>query len=540
MSLEAFIHHLHFDTEQVRPSDLEVDWEDAPLPYKLYRGLPVISLPAEIPMALRDHQVRSEQQELSLSQWGAMLWYTFGITQVSQTVLPVSTELEESYPIQSNRRFLPSGGALYPSELYLYLKQPGIAHGIYHYDVAHHRLILLRKGNFDQYLSSVLGADCLDPDFFGTVIVTTYFWKNFYKYHHFSYRLQGLDAGVLLGQLLAATNDLGISVNIHYQFLDRAMNHLLGISDQEESTYAVVSLLGPAKALHDSLVVSRPERRSDVTATYLTTLVEAITPPHYVRSKRIKDFALLQKMNEAAMLESTCSFVRSESDTTKEQRGPFTSRSAETRIALPANEPSDAEFTDYCRQRFSPEMDFLRRKVSLRHVSQLLLEGIGAFSYRHDLGAGQDDLTGRLALYVCLNHVDGLPDGAYRYDPREHELCAIHFGDHRPHLQAGMTLDNVNLHQVPLCFHVVGDRDHLARKWGHRGYRIQQMETGIVVHRLLMAAFRCGMGGHPLLGYDVRHCDELYQLEQEGKTCLIQVPVGHFRPRTRLQGGLHG
>lgn len=540
MSLEAFIHHLHFDTEKVRPSDLEVDWEDAPLPYKLYRGLPVISLPAEIPMTLRDHKVRSDDQEPSISQWGAVLWYTFGITQVSQTVLPVSTETEESYPIQSNRRFLPSGGALYPSELYLYLKSSSIAHGIYHYDVAHHRLVLLREGNFDQYLSSALGVDCHDPGFWGAVFVTTYFWKNFYKYHHFSYRLQGLDAGVLLGQLLAATNELGISANLHYQFLDRAINHLLGISDQEESTYAVVSLLRPTEAIRDSLEVLLPKPQSDVTATYVTTLVEEISPPHYVRSKRIKDFALLLKMNEAAMLESTRSFLHSESSTgTEEQRRPFTTGS-ETRIALPAIDPSDADFADYCRQRFSPEMDFVRRKVSLDQVSRVLLDAIGAFSDRHDLGAKQVDLTGRLALYVCVNHVDGLPDGAYHYDPRVHELCAIQIGDHRSHLQAGMTLDNVNLHQVPLCFHVVGDRDHLARKWGYRGYRMQQMEAGIIVHRLLMAAFRCGMGGHPLLGYDVRHCDELYQIEQEEKTCLIQVPVGHFRPRTRLQGGLHG
>ncbi|BCJ85693.1 hypothetical protein skT53_06780 [Effusibacillus dendaii] len=43
MSLEAFLQKLHFDPDNIRPRDWEVDWEDAPLTYKLYRGLPVFS-----------------------------------------------------------------------------------------------------------------------------------------------------------------------------------------------------------------------------------------------------------------------------------------------------------------------------------------------------------------------------------------------------------------------------------------------------------------------------------------------------------------
>jgi hypothetical protein len=36
------------------------------------------------------------------------------------------------------RRFVPSGEALYPSELYIYLKTEDLPSGVYHYDVAHH------------------------------------------------------------------------------------------------------------------------------------------------------------------------------------------------------------------------------------------------------------------------------------------------------------------------------------------------------------------------------------------------------------------
>ena len=89
-----------------------------------------------------------------------------------------------------------------------------------------------------------------------------------------------------------------------------------------------------------------------------------------------------------------------------------------------------------------------------------------------------------------------------------------------------------------MCFHIVGDRDFTIGKMGYRGYRIQQMEAGILVQRLLLIAGALGLGGHPLLGFDVNSCDELYQLESEEKTSLIQIPVGSYRPRAWLKGSL--
>lgn len=52
MSLEAFLHNLHFDIEKASPPDWEVDWDDAPLTYKLYRDLPVFPLSLEVPLTL--------------------------------------------------------------------------------------------------------------------------------------------------------------------------------------------------------------------------------------------------------------------------------------------------------------------------------------------------------------------------------------------------------------------------------------------------------------------------------------------------------
>jgi hypothetical protein len=58
------------------------------------------------------------------------------------------------------------------------------------------------------------------------------------------------------------------------------------------------------------------------------------------------------------------------------------------------------------------------------------------------------------------------------------------------------------------------------------------------VQRLLLVASAMGMGGHPLLGFDVNLCDKLYKIDSQGKTSLIQVPIGPYRPRAWLKGSL--
>ena len=141
----------------------------------------------------------------------------------------------------------------------------------------------------------------------------------------------------------------------------------------------------------------------------------------------------------------------------------------------------------------------------------------------------RDSLKHRVSLYGSFYNVEGIPNGAYSYDYGTHALRRITEGDYREFLQSGLTMPNVNLYQVPLCMHVVGDKDHLKEKLGYRGYRIQQMEAGILVQRLLLVSCALGMGGHPLLGFDANQCDELYRIGSKGKTSLIQIPVGPYR-----------
>lgn len=185
------------------------------------------------------------------------------------------------------------------------------------------------------------------------------------------------------------------------------------------------------------------------------------------------------------------------------------------------------------------EQDFVLGKVTTEQLAALLQEAATALRYQNDLDELEDGAFSRLCLYSCVFNIEAVEDGAYRYDAKRHGLYAVRPGDHRLWLQYAMAVDNVNLMQVPICMHVAGNNDHLISALGYRGYRIQQMEAGMLVQRVLLTAAALGLGGHPLLGYDGNTCDELYGLGPEGKTSLIQIPIGPYHPRPRLQGGLH-
>ncbi|MGM0852454.1 MAG: SagB family peptide dehydrogenase [Bacillota bacterium] len=521
MDLKTFLHNLHFDIEKVSPKDWVIDWDDAPLPYKLYRELPVFPLSLETPLTLEECEV---PEQPNLQGIGHFLWYVFGFTQLTQSALSATDQAPEI--MQSFRRFVPSGGALYPNELYVYLKIEEVPVGVYHYDVAHHRLVLLREGNVDSYIALALGNSCEVSDCFGTVFVSTMFWKNFYKYNNFAYRLQGLDAGVMIGQLLEVAKRFGFATGIYFQFLDSAINHLLGLSEEEESVYAVI----PLTVEPMSWFPNGSGRNEPITAAKLCQELEMIQNQHYMRSKEIKSFPMLTKMNEASILKSTQSFRGIKGKERVNGEGQV--------VTLPPVNQFSYDLASVCHKRFSPDMDFLSGKVSQTQLATLLHEATSAYLYRSDLDETYENDNPRVSLYVCLNNIDGIPNGAYQYDNTNHVLRQVGLGDHRLTLQYGMSAGNVNLFQTPLCFHVAGDKGHFIEELGYRGYRIQQMEAGMLVQRLLLAASALEMGGHPLLGFNAKLCDEIYKMDKQGETSLIQIPVGPYQPRPWLKGSL--
>jgi SagB-type dehydrogenase family enzyme len=512
MQINTFLHHLQYHPEKIRPSDWEVNWNDAPLPFKQYK-LPKISLSMEIPHGLR----RETSHTPTRDEIGYFLWYVYGLTKIVQKTYSIE---ENPYTTPMCKRFVPSGGALYPNEIYLYLKMKELPNGIYHYDVSHHALVLLREGDFDLFLIQALGYQNDITSCFATIFVSTFFWKNFFKYHNFSYRLQGLDSGVVLGQLLEAAKQMSYKPKIHYQFLDEAINHLLGLSTKRESIYAVIPI-----RLTSSKTDLKHMKKKTIAGHEVCASLPKIKHPYQIRSKEILPYPEVEKIHLSSIQTTTDHF-----------HDPILISSFSSHcnqcIPLPPSQKSTLSFYSICQNRTSPGADFRFGAVSQTQLATLLHKTMKQDPHL------PDHYFSDLQLVGYLHQVDKIPKGIYIYDVGAHSLQLIQAGNFHTYLQNSLTDPHINLFQTPICLHIIGNPVANLETLGPRSYRMQQMKTGILVQRLLLAASSLGFGGHPLLGYDAKRVDRLYQLNGTNQTSLIQIPIGPFQRYGQYDGSL--
>nr|WP_290666662.1 SagB family peptide dehydrogenase [Ardenticatena sp.] len=139
-------------------------------------------------------------------------------------------------------RLYPSGGALYPLELYpLLWRVRGIPPGLYHFDPYEPDLTLLNADVSHEQVCTMFLNDPMLANAIGVVFITALFPRTVFKYGERGYRFVLLEAGHLMQNILLVAEALGISTVPMGGYLDRAIEALLDIDGVEESVvYAVV------------------------------------------------------------------------------------------------------------------------------------------------------------------------------------------------------------------------------------------------------------------------------------------------------------
>jgi SagB-type dehydrogenase family enzyme len=520
------------DVRTIYPPGWQVDWDDAPLRFKLYHGVTRYPLSADIDCSLgeslplsqpaRDFQNGGTEPYVDLSR---LLFHTYGLfcsRYLGSLKRADPSHSHASAPDKADKfpryytRPVPSGGALYPVELYLYVKDGwSIPSGVYHYDNAHHALALLREGNFDDYVTSCLGGamaiESCDIVFFPAV----FFWKNYFKYSDLSYRLQCLDLGVVLAHLLLVSRRFGLSAEVFFQFLDEPVDHLLGLDPRQESVYAVLPMnrqqLPSSAAYRSSPSLDGIDR--------LISQLPRIEHQFVQKSALIKSSEMIDQLHLASM---------SSRPGAVQQRLSSANSADSPSIVLPSlPQVSSRDLAETLHSRHSAFEDFRTGWLTPNQLSILLSEATRPFASDLDLLSGRNQPT---ELYCIVNHVKEIAPGAYRYDPDNHRLWIIAQGDMRWRLQTNYTMSNINMFQISVAFFMVGDYSAAFGACGNRGYRIQNIGAGIVIQRLYTASAAQELSCHALLGMDVKGMDDLLELGGSSLTTLMAVVVGHEKP----------
>jgi SagB-type dehydrogenase family enzyme len=226
------------DTETVR-SELTRLHESLP-----YQNLPKIELPNKVrslDLSLGDaictrRSIRKmDEVVLDLETVATLLYYSYGLTGKNEDVPRFF-------------RAVPSAGALYPLELYLYSGSvKGLQPGFYHYNPCENHLSrLVRRVENAVPICSVVRQPELVMHSSMIIFITAMFHRTAFKYHDRGYRFALMEAGHVAQNLQLILQALGLAGVGIGGFYDRDVDRLLGLDGLTHSTLYMVAVGGNA------------------------------------------------------------------------------------------------------------------------------------------------------------------------------------------------------------------------------------------------------------------------------------------------------
>jgi SagB-type dehydrogenase family enzyme len=157
-------------------------------------------------------------------------------------IAEVATLLDAAYGERDGRRTVPSGGALYPLELYLAAHRvAGLPSGVHRYDAALHGLE--RHSSDDPWPAFLAAAPVPDlvADGAAALLVLAVFGRTRFKYGLRGYRFALLEAGHAAQNVVLAAAALGLAALPYGGYYDYRLDELVGADGVEESVvYALV------------------------------------------------------------------------------------------------------------------------------------------------------------------------------------------------------------------------------------------------------------------------------------------------------------
>jgi len=378
-------------------------------------------------------------------------------------------------------------GKLYHVELYLVCGEAaGVPAGVYHFDPDAFALTRLCAGDHRGVLAAATGDQAGVAAAPVTAVATSVWWRNAWKYADRTYRHAFWDAGTVLANLVATGHALDLRAEVVAGFADDDVVDLLGLDPDEEAPIALAPLGRDAP-------------------TPAPTALDPIDPETEPYSESTRDHPLIREAWRASTLSDGAAVADWRART-----GPIGTRPSGDGERVPLD-PVDHE-TASAR----PLADTVRRRRSCREFADdpLSRRKLGTVLDRATRGVPGDWNGGAAEgltlndVYVLLTNVDGVPDGTYRFHPAAGELERIGDADDETKTRLAMGQEwagdaHVNVY---CCADVEGIVDEL----GDRGYRLAQLEAGVVLGRLYLATYaHRRLGGTGLTFFDVEVAEHL-------------------------------
>ncbi|MFB7324518.1 MULTISPECIES: nitroreductase family protein [unclassified Streptomyces] len=524
---------LHRGRVPMEPTDHVVNWADGPRKGKYYPNAEAFALPgtedlADVPIepgllpgAAKDQEADGSAG-FSLPLLSAMLKDSYGLTG-RRLGIQANTDLAglPFYTHANWSRGTAGGGGLYPVSIHWASGPSGpLTPGLHYYDIHRHALQRLLAGDVTDRVRDALGPDApeeaLATDQY--LILGVKYWQNSFKYNSFSFHVVSTDLGTLVQtwRVWAAAHGLRLAPMLWFD--EPRLNELLGTVGEEETVFAVVPLHWDGPAPRPEAAAGQDAPRTDPRHR------PAVRHRDVERSRTLLGFDALRDMHTATL----------EGAADRPAPGALAAAAAlpedadGVRVALPEPAFPDTGVRRALRERRSSFGRFdARRRVGGGHLSAVLA------ACAETRLAGDTDPSGeiRLArLYAFVNHVEGVEQGAYAYDPDRGALRPVAPGPQGSFLQENYFLANYNLEQAGAVLVPTVRTTAVLDALGDRGYRLAVGTAGAVAQSFYLAASALGLGAGVALGFDNVSFVERLGLAKGDEAPLLVMALGHERP----------
>jgi SagB-type dehydrogenase family enzyme len=483
----------------VRSNQHSLDFNNQPIPFKIYPTLPPSHLPAEV-------------RQTGVAALSAISEIVPPQTNATPDLEAIAQLLYLSAGITRHRKY-PGGeiyfraaactGALYEVELYLICGDlANLEAGVYHFAAAEFGLRRLRAGDYRSVLREATAAEPAIAHAPLTIVCTATYWRNAWKYQDRTYRHFGWDNGTLLANLLAVGTALGLPAKVVCGFVDDSVNRLLDVDPQREVAFSLVPL-----GYSSELPAPSP-------ATISPLGLETVP-----LSRHEIDHPFMRELHAASSLHSSEEVAKWRGGT------PLTHFPPPAGAVVQLQSLSDAEIP-----RDPIEQVILRRGSSRKFAqTPITLAQLSTMLDRATRGVPADflDPVGSQLnhLYLIVHAVEGLDPGAYVFHRGRGLLELLKPGDFRS--QAGyLGLQQALPADAAVDVFFLADLRPILQRYGNRGYRAVQLEAGILGGKLYLAAYAQHLGATGLTFFD-DDVTAFFSPHAEGKSAIFLVALGH-------------
>lgn len=474
-----------------------LDWANKPSQFKIYEDLESLSLPRDFPRpeaeplgVILGRSPQKEERVFRLGGLAELLYFSAG--------------LNRKYRFGSEVHYMrvaSATGALYPIELYVIAGDVvGLEPGVYHFDPLAFQLSRIRKGDFRAELAAASSENLATAP--AILALTSLAWKNAWKYEARSYRHWFWDGGVIAANLLAVSNSMALPMTIVQGFVDQTVNELLGLQERKEATILLSPIGSSSQALGDHSLKKigpipvRVQPQSEEETVYASSW-----DTH--RASSLQNRKEIEEWTSAKL--TAVRKIRT-SYPTVSLSPPITADSSTRKLG------------EVILQRGSTRR-FARSPIALSLLSTILRTSTGPIP--------RDYLPydkGLIEMYFTANSVEGLEPGSYFYSSEQESLEQLKRGEFRQ-MSAYLCLGQPLFGDASVVFFLMTNLQNVLGVLGNRGYRVAQLEGGIVAGKIYLSAYSLGLGASGSTFYDDA-VTEFFSPHAADKSAMIAVGLG--------------